>query len=153
MDIKYVHTNIVAKDWKRLAEFYTEVFNCQPLYPERDLSGEWIEKVTNLKQVHIKGIHLRLPGFDDNGPTLEIFQYEPENHREGIQPINAQGFGHIAFHVDDVEKVLGKLIDCGGKQRGDLVKRHYSSIGLLTVVYAEDPEGNIVELQTWINEE
>jgi predicted enzyme related to lactoylglutathione lyase len=153
MNIKYAHTNIVAKDWKCLAKFYTEVFNCQPLYPERNLSGEWIEKVTSLKQVNIKGIHLRLPGFDENGPTLEIFQYEPEDHREDPQQINGQGFGHIAFHVEDVEAVLAKLVEYGGKQRGELVKRHYSGLGLLAVVYAEDPEGNIVEIQNWKTEE
>lgn len=42
MGIKYVHTNIIAKDWKRLADFYIQVFNSKPLYPERDLSGKWI---------------------------------------------------------------------------------------------------------------
>ena len=33
---KYVHTNLVAHDWKRLATFYIEVFGCKPKPPERD---------------------------------------------------------------------------------------------------------------------
>lgn len=64
MSIKYAHTNIVAKDWRRLSDFYFKVFDCKPVFPERDLSGKWIEKVTNIDNVSIKGIHLTLPGYD-----------------------------------------------------------------------------------------
>jgi len=38
-NIKYVHTNLIANDWKSLSEFYVNVFDCEPIYPERDLSG------------------------------------------------------------------------------------------------------------------
>ncbi|MBN2520689.1 MAG: VOC family protein [Bacteroidales bacterium] len=42
--VKYIHTNIVAKDWQKLADFYEKVFGCKKLYPERNLKGEWIDK-------------------------------------------------------------------------------------------------------------
>jgi predicted enzyme related to lactoylglutathione lyase len=29
MHAKYVHTNLIAKDWKKLAKFYTDVFGCK----------------------------------------------------------------------------------------------------------------------------
>ena len=73
--VRYVHTNIVARNWEKLAQFYIDVFNCEPVYPERDMSGEWIDRITMIRDVHIEGIHLRLPGYD-NGPTLEIFSYD-----------------------------------------------------------------------------
>ncbi|KKI90592.1 glyoxalase [Bacillus sp. SA1-12] len=148
MSIKYAHTNIVAKDWRRLSDFYVKVFDCKPVLPERDLSGKWIEKVTNIDNVRIKGIHLTLPGYDE-GPTLEIFQYYPENPDRHPSNISYQGFGHIAFVVDNVEEVLNKVIECGGKKYGALEKKEYDSLGVLTVVYAEDPEGNIIEIQNW----
>ena len=148
MSVKYVHTNIIAKDWKRLSRFYIEVFNCTPVYPERDISGEWIDKMTNLSAVRIQGIHLSLPGYE-NGPTLEIFQYVPENLKNDISNINKQGYGHIAFHVDNVEEVLAKLIQNGGRKLGDLVRKEMDGIGILTAVYAEDPEGNYIEIQNW----
>lgn len=145
--IKYVHTNIVAMDWKRLAQFYIEAFNCKPVYPERDLAGEWIDRVTGINNVRIKGIHLRLPGYDD-GPTLEIFQYDPGDFRD--KPgINSRGFGHIAFHADSVEDLLQKVIELGGDQLGEVIIKEYEGIGVLTVVYARDPEGNFVEIQNW----
>lgn len=148
MNIKYVHTNIIAKDWEGLAKFYIEVFNCKPLYPKRDLTGNWVEKLTNLNEVRIKGIHLSLPGYE-NGPTLEIFQYTPENLRNGTPFINQQGFGHIAFHVDDVEEVLSKVINHGGSKLGDMICQEMHGIGILSVVYAADPEGNFIEIQNW----
>ena len=74
--IKYKHTNLIAKDWKQLSNFYQSVFKCKPIPPERDLSGNWLDRITDIQAAHITGIHLRLPGFGDDGPTLEIFQYD-----------------------------------------------------------------------------
>ncbi len=76
MNITYTHTNLIAKDWRKLASFYINVFHCRKKLPERDLKGSWLDELTSIKSVHIKGIHLSLPGFDHDGPTLEIFEYE-----------------------------------------------------------------------------
>ncbi len=148
VSIKYAHTNIVAKDWRSLSDFYIKVFDCKPVFPERDLSSKWIEKVTNIDDVNIKGIHLTLPGYEA-GPTLEIFEYNPENPERHPSDISRQGFGHIAFVVDNVEEVLDKFIEYGGKKYGALQEKEFTSLGVLTVVYAEDPEGNIIEIQNW----
>jgi catechol-2,3-dioxygenase len=85
----------------------------------------------------------------EDGPTLEIFQYEPEQLRSNLPTINQQGLGHLAFHVDDVAAVLTDLIEHGGRQLGDLVQKQYESLRLLTAVYAADPEGNCIEIQNW----
>ncbi len=149
MSIKYVHTNIIAKDWKSLSQFYIDVFNCKPQYPERDLSGKWIDKMSGIDDVKIRGIHLSLPGYD-NGPTLEIFEYDPEILANDEFNINRQGLGHIAFHVDAVEDILEKVIQNGGKKLGEIIKKDYGEPGILTAVYVQDPEGNFLEIQNWI---
>lgn len=149
MSIRYVHTNIIAKDWRKLSDFYVQVFSCKPLYPERDLSGPWVEELTGIKEVGIRGMHLQLPGYQEDGPTLEIFQYHPERPSKEEMAINRQGLGHLAFHVDDVETVLAGVIAHGGKQLGAVIKKQYETLGLLTAVYAADPEGNFIEIQNW----
>ena len=101
MHIRYTHTNIIAKDWRKLADFYIQVFDCVPVPPERDLSGDWLEQLTAVSGCKIKGVHLALPGFE-NGPTLEIFSYTPEGEQPAEKPIHRMGYGHVAFHVDDV---------------------------------------------------
>src|SRR6266850_1172103 len=45
---KYVHTNLIARDWKRLVRFYREVFGCEPKGPERDLSAAWLDRVNSV---------------------------------------------------------------------------------------------------------
>ncbi len=148
MNVKYAHTNIVARNYKALARFYIHVFGCVPVYPERDLSGKWVDQLTGIKEVHIQGIHLRLPGYS-NGPTLEIFQFNQGIENKETPLINGPGLAHIAFQVDDVESFLEKLIVNGGKRLGETVKKEIKDVGFLTVVYARDPEDNIVEIQSW----
>ena len=145
--MKYVHTNIVAKDWKLLADFYIKVFGCKPVLPERDIKGDWLEKGTAVKNASLHGIHLLLPGYDNDGPTLEIFQYN-KNEEKPIPVANREGFGHIAFLVADIEYILDKMISHGGTKLGEVVSKKLD-YGTIEFTYAKDPEGNIIELQAW----
>jgi predicted enzyme related to lactoylglutathione lyase len=148
MNPRYVHTNLVARDWRRLAGFYQEVFACIPVPPERNLSGAAFDALTGLDKAVLTGMHLRLPGFGDEGPTLEVFEYQPK--LEGQPPaVHRPGFGHIAFAVDDVEAVLEQVRAAGGGQIGEVVTLKVAGKGSVHLVYATDPEGNIVELQAW----
>lgn len=146
--ITFAHTNIITDNWKKLAEFYIKVFDCKPLYPERDLKGEWLDKATGIQNAHLIGIHLVLPGYEEKLPTLEIFQY---NNNESNLPSlpNRKGFGHIAFKVEDVKDILRKIIKNGGSQVGEVVETAIKNSGIITFVYAKDLDGNIIELQHW----
>ncbi len=145
---KFVHTNIVAKDWKKLARFYEDIFGCIPVPPERNLEGKWLEECTGVPGAQISGIHLRLPGYDDEGPTLEIFQYSQHEDRPETAS-NRLGFAHIAFEVDDVDSARRTVLDAGGKEVGKLVSLDVPEAGTVTLVYLTDPEGNIIELLSW----
>ena len=145
---KYVHTNLIARDWKRLVQFYSEVFGCQPKGPERDLSGNWLDSVNAVPNAHLRGVHLRLPGYGDDGPTLEIFSYD-QLIEHGLPAANQCGFAHVAFAVDDVDQALQVVIAAGGSAVGQIATTQVNGVGTLRVVYARDPEGNIVELQKW----
>jgi glyoxylase I family protein len=148
MTTRYVHTNIVAGDWERLASFYIEVFGCVPVPPERHLKGDWLSRATGLPDAALDGIHLRLPSRRGDGPTLEIFQYSQT--REKLPPAaNRQGIGHIAFEVDDVAAAVADVIAHGGGMMGEIVDREIPGAGCITFAYATDPEGNIIELQQW----
>jgi len=145
---RFAHTSIVARDWKRLARFYVAAFGCRPKPPERDLSGDWLQQLTGLREPRIRGIHLVLPGYPSGGPTLEIFQYSRSSFRRRPRP-NTVGLAHIAFAVRDVRRTLEKVTKHGGSAVGELVSTTVAGVGKITVVYARDPEGNIIELQTW----
>lgn len=148
MEIKYKHTNIIAENWENLARFYENVFDCRRVPPERDQSGDWLAKGTGVENAHLRGVHLRLPGYGPDGPTLEIYQYS--SMEEKSEPrANRKGFGHIAFEVVDVGQVLENILQHGGRKIGEITSRAIEGVGNLTFVYAADVEGNIVELQKW----
>jgi predicted enzyme related to lactoylglutathione lyase len=147
---RYVHTNLIAKDWRSLAKFYQDVFGCIPVPPERDFRGEALEAGTSLKGTHLTGVHLRLPGYGDSGPTLEIFNYNILLER-GSTAVNLPGFGHIAFSVDDVASAQQTVLAAGGAKVGEIVTLQTSDGSKVTWCYVTDPEGNIIELQSWSN--
>jgi catechol 2,3-dioxygenase-like lactoylglutathione lyase family enzyme/predicted kinase len=146
---RYVHTNLIARDWRRLAVFYTDVLGCTPAGPERDLAGPAIDAATALPGAHIRGIHLRLPGSGPSGPTLEIFTYSPAGLRAGAPTLNRAGLAHLAFAVDDVTATRDAVLAAGGGQIGEIVRISIPEAGTVTFVYVTDPEGNPIELQRW----
>ncbi|MFH1717750.1 MAG: VOC family protein [Planctomycetota bacterium] len=148
MKARYKHTNIVARDWRKLAEFYEQVLGCEPVPPERAAVGEWVERCTGVPGAEVHGVHLRLPGHGQDGPTLEIFQYNRAEKRPETA-INRPGLAHLAFEVDDVEAARNEVVAAGGGCVGDLVTVEISGAGTITLIYVTDPERNIIELQKW----
>ena len=144
MKARFAHVNLIARDWRELAEFYERVLGCERLLPERDLSGRWLEESTGVPGARIRGAHLRLPGYGEGGPTLEMFQYDKEGS-SSRPAINRPGLGHLAFAVEDVRAALDAVLAAGG----ELVSVDIPNAGKITFVYAADPEGNIIELQHW----
>ncbi|MBI2511075.1 MAG: VOC family protein [Opitutae bacterium] len=144
---RFGHVNLVAADWRRFVKFYSEAFGCTATGTERDLHGEALERGTGLPGAHMRGVHLRLPGHDENGPTLEIFSYE-RNAANSLATPNRVGFGHIAFVVADVEAARRSVLAAGGSQHGEAVTTAANG-RKVTWVYMRDPEGNLVELQAW----
>lgn len=149
MGILYTHTNINTPDWKKLSDFYAKIFEMKPVPPLRDLHGDWYQRATGLKDAHVHGIHMALPGFPEGGPTIEFFTWV---HPDGTPAhnINGGGFGHIAFAVDDVAATCAQFLEQGGSACGEIIKNYYETKGqTLTIAYMKDPDGNVVEIQKW----
>jgi len=148
---KYVHTNLIAEDWQALANFYQQIFGCISVPLERDFQGEQLEAGTGIPGAHLRGIHLRLPGYGDHGPTLEVFSYNVLKSRAETA-VNRPGFGHIAFSVDDVTATREAVLNAGGQPVGEIVTLQVATGAKVTWCYVTDPEGNVIELQSWSKE-
>lgn len=147
--MRFAHTNIAAKNWQILSDFYINVFNCRIKPPERNLSGDWLDRATGLKNARLRGVHLLLPGHGENGPTLEIFTYE-NTHESSPIMANHTGFTHIAFEVEDVEATLNIALKNGAMSLGEVIEKKIENLGIIKFVYFRDPEGNIIEIQSWV---
>ena len=151
VNAKFGHVNVIARDWRALARFYENVFGCKPVPPERDYRSRDLDAGTGLRDAHLTGMHLRLPGHGDNGPTLEIYSYD--EFAPAVTPvINRPGFTHIAFAVDDVERARREVLAAGGNVVGETVTLRIATGAKVTFCYLTDPEGNIIELQSWSKE-
>jgi len=146
--VRYAHTNIIARDWRSLASFYETLLGCVPVPPERDYAGPELEAGTGVPGAGIAGVHLRLPGHGPEGPTLEIYSYTPGS--DGPAPaVNRPGFAHLAFEVASVGEAREQVLAAGGSAVGEVVTLTTSLGARITWCYVTDPEGNILELQSW----
>lgn len=141
--MKLAHINLVARDAKRLAAFYVDVFGCKPLRELRILSGELVGRGNGLPNCEICSIWLKLPGTES--PFLEIHQHKITHDRNEPR-VNEPGFGHLSFQMEDIGSILAKIIEVGGSRIGEIVNFGTADRPFL-IVYVRDPEGNILELE------
>lgn len=149
IEARFGHVNLIARDWRRLADFYGRVFGMAVVPPERDYSGPELAAGTGVPGAALRGVHLRLPGLAlDVGPTLEIYEYASEPPALP-SAANRPGFGHIAFAVADVSAARSVFLAEGGGVVGEVITSTVPDGRRVTWAYVTDPEGNIVELQSW----
>jgi catechol 2,3-dioxygenase-like lactoylglutathione lyase family enzyme len=146
--VRFGHVNVTSRHWRRLAAFYVEVFGCEFVPPERDLRSADLDAATGLTDAHLTGAHLRLPGHDPSGPTIEIFSYDALADHPGAR-VDRPGWGHLAFQVPDIAAALEAVLAGGGGRHGQIVTTPTADGRRVTWVYATDPDGNLLELQSW----
>jgi catechol 2,3-dioxygenase-like lactoylglutathione lyase family enzyme len=148
IDARFGHVNVIARDWRSLADFYTRVFGCELVPPERDYSGDDLAAGTGVPDAALRGVHLRLPGLGPTGPTIEIYQYA--SMPDGLSPqMNRPGFQHLAFVVPSVADAREVVLAEGGGAIGTVVTLETADGRFVTWTYVTDPEGNGIELQSW----
>lgn len=145
--MKLAHINLVVRDAEALAAFYVKVFKCEYLREPKVLSGDKVSRGNGLPNSEIYSIWLKLPNYDDL--FLEVHEHKVIHDRK--QPrVNEPGFGHLSFQMEDVGMVLSVIIEAGGSKIGEITDLGSAERPFL-VVYARDPEGNILELEQSCN--
>lgn len=155
MNIKFAHVSITARDLNRLAVFYMDALGCTPARAEKGFSGEWLEKGTGVSGADFRRVHLRMPGGGEDGPFLEIIEYSETQYDPTPPAANRTGLRHVAFETETPEELRERydlVLESGGRKLGEITEREIEGLGTVTFVYMTDPEGNIVELVSWREE-
>jgi len=147
---RFGHVNVTTHDWRRLADFYGEVFGLEPFGAERDIASPEFDRAVGLSGAHLRGIHLKLPGHEP-GPTIEIYAYDEMAQEGPPAAVNRAGWGHIAFQVPDVVAAVAAVVAAGGSAFGDIVTTSTKDGRRVMWCYTQDPDGNLLELQAWLD--
>ena len=133
------HVGIVVEDLKAAINFFIELG--LELQGEGPVEGRWVDRVVGLDGVRAEIAFLQTP---DGHGRLELAKFHSPSTPNGNRhaPANTPGIRHVAFAVDDIEAVVGRLRSHGAELVGEL-ERYQDSYRLCLV---RGPEGIIVEL-------
>ncbi|MEO1398171.1 MAG: VOC family protein [Pseudomonadota bacterium] len=141
--VRIAHISLTALDAERLAAFHRTVFGFEDRRPPRRLRGENLSRGNGLADIGVQSFWLHLP----EAPQcfLEILQYDITQERPA-PAVNAIGLGHIALTVANIHRAFEAILQHGGEKQGEITDLGSPDQPIL-VVYARDPEGNILELE------
>lgn len=125
--MRYFHTSISVNNMEESRAFYESVFN--------------LKFRSQGERKELKSIFVNLE--DENHNVVELFKHEnPVPLDEDLMDFQKVGIKHIAFIVDNLEKIVEKAVANGSKiiwpiQDGITIKR---------LAFISDPNGIPIEL-------
>ena len=133
------HVGIVVTDLERMKTFYGSLGFVKDSSDIEE--GTFIDQVTGLDKVKLEWIKMKLP---DNS-LLELLKYHSHSleNDQIKQYSNRLGCSHIAFTVEDIDKICDQVILAGGSVVNSPIK---SPNGKVKVAYCHDPEGVLLEI-------
>jgi lactoylglutathione lyase len=139
------HVGLTVADIRRSARFYARL----GFKPERpvpmELDADWIKTMTGFDDAHMLIAHMQI-----GGTVLELLQY--------LAPVGAQrtsigaadaGSAHVAVGTDDLSVEYERLKAHGVPFRSAPITVPNGPLAGGRAVYAQDPDGNTVELVEW----
>jgi catechol 2,3-dioxygenase-like lactoylglutathione lyase family enzyme len=135
----FVHVGLVVEDLDETVRFLALLgLDCgEPAV----FSGDWIDRIIGLEDVTVEVVMARAP---DGTDVFEVVRFRSPSAgaQEPTPAANRPGLRHVAFKVDDVRRLVGRVREAGWETIGQIVD--YENTFLLC--YVRGPEGLIVEL-------
>ena len=135
--MKLNHITLIVKDVMKSKQFYKETLGFEAGF-EKEIYGEQYSKVTGYPDLRLKFAVLKIP---DSDVIIELAQFVNPSVEIG------KDFRHVAFEVDDVDEMYGKLkgfvevvsepVLISGQGKGLDGKKFF---------YFRDLDGNLIEL-------
>lgn len=107
-----------------------------------EVGGPWADRVNGLDGTQVEMAMVRPPGGGEGKLELTRFISPPAEGDSDGRPVNAYGFSHICYQVDDVQDVVARAQEAGYGLVRELV--NYQDVYLLA--YIRGPEGLLVEV-------
>jgi len=125
--MKFFHIAIAVNNLEESVSFYKEVFGLKFKIQGERPGGE------------VKFIALE----DENGIIIELFEHaHPIPLKEDLMSFSKTGIKHIAFIVDNIDKVIEKAVNKGAK----IIKSPRKGITAKRIAFISDPNNIPIEL-------
>lgn len=138
------HTGIVVHDLSSCINFWKDVMGFT-VVKEMIESGHHIDKMMNLKDVVVTTVKMT----NDTNQLIELLYFSSHfNTPRWLGNTCSTGLTHIAFTVDEIDSILVRFRELGYNNKST---PQLSPDGSVKVIYAEGPEGLILELVEILN--
>lgn len=131
------HHGLRVRDIARAGDFYCAALGGRWLARPAVLEGPGAEQAVAMPAVRLR---LGIIGFDAG--AVELFEFLGDAVPDWAREPPRGTIPHMALQVDDVEASLARMEAHGGRRLWPAVDRW----GGARVIYAADPDGNVVEL-------
>jgi catechol 2,3-dioxygenase-like lactoylglutathione lyase family enzyme len=133
------HTGIVVRDLEKSTEFYCALGFVKDNQAIEE--GNFIDTVVGLQNTKLEWVKLKAP----DGYLLELLQYHshPESTEITQQKSNKLGCSHMAFSVDNIDRICEKIEQLGGFVINPPALTNDKKI---KVSYCHDLEGVLMEI-------
>ena len=136
---RLTHVGVCVRDIEKSTDFY-----CTALGFEK-VGGMHVDDTASARLLAVDGLDLELVYLQRDGFRLELLGYTAPGTTGDGEPraMNALGFTHLSFRVDDVDALTAAVVEHGGRRLSD---RSVSFDGGNRGVMLTDPDGNLLEL-------
>jgi lactoylglutathione lyase len=131
MKAKFVYVGIRVKDLQKSIDFYTKLLGMKVI--SRRKFVHWDGEIVNLES-------------ENSNIYLELNYYEPDS-RFDTEYLVGEGLDHLAFTVENLEKILDEARSLGYPIVLELKDKSFNIQGNRWA-YVEDPNGIWIELFT-----
>ena len=138
------HVNVVVSDMARSMDFYAAILGLR-LVMDRELSGEWFERVTGMVMARARCVIMDAPDGSCRIELLEFAQVDRAALEAAGRPATT-GLRHFAVRVEDLDACLEVLRHRFGQTAEPVQVPSHIVKGGKRMCYIHDPDGAIVEL-------
>lgn len=133
------HTGIVVNDLESMIHFYGDLLGMK-ITRQMEEAGLYIDNMMCLRGVKVTTIKLAAP----DGQLIELLAFHSHgSNNHATRQITDRGLTHVAFTVDDLDKVYAELLREGIRFNAP---PQLSPDGYAKVTFCRDPEENYLEL-------
>ena len=144
------HVNVVVDDLAAMTAFYRDVLG-MTVTKQATISGDWIAAVTGYDRVEADVVYLAADPDAGSATGVELIRYRaPDGERpDGLGAPNTKGIRHIAFRMHDLDAAVSALRAAGADVLSAAQDVSAQQVDYAAqrkrIVYARDPEGNLLE--------